>query len=1410
MARLKTTFTNGIMDKDTDKSLLKTFRHAENLRFHINGGYDGTARNIKGTTKIADFTDGNEDLKCITGYFNADKDVIYFMLASTDGVISKICEYDIVNNTSVIIAEDNQSILNLQKSGYITGINEINGLLLWSEFGNNPRRLNIERARGYGLNGFTEEDITLIVIPPLQKPKLTLQYNNSIIENNIEEYMFSFSYRWRYLDGEYSVLAPFTEFAFHPKNFNYNYAEQSNTSMVNKFNQILIEFNTGNERVTEIQLVFKETTSKEVWIIDDFDKELLGYDNNIKKTFIFSNNKQYRALSQYVVRSFFDNIPLTNKAQTLLDGRLILSNYTENYDIKTNEGIDIKIDYYLELKAIENTIPKQIYGETVDYPSLIAKKTIKSNRSYEVLIVYGDWAGRITTPLKSITNTLNVPSSYSVTENSIDVVLKNKPPGWAKFYRFFIKQSTKNYDQIIPTQFYQDGSYRWIKLEGADKDKIKEGDYLIVKSDSQGILNTLVKTKVLELSVKEKNFLQPDDIDDSIKEISGLYFKILPESFRINEDDYETFEINTYHNARRKYHNCLTNSSSNVGVAHFYGDTLNDLTSGGTYTEGGTENKDKRFLIKIDNLQTAAKGKVTLNSGSSGSIDGITVNGIQIMSGSVPFNIDLATTAIDVAANITTYTSTPNYTATSVGSEIIITSVILGNAVNGFAVVSSLTTLTSTNTNMLSGTENTFKWSVDDGASWESENVGITAGISQHLSNGVTITFTNNIGHSLLDEWNIYVRSTLKSSDQHAYGFFRILGDKYDTMTSKEHTLDDEIIESGARITIEFDEYNTGSVYFELNEISSNKYDNIQEWYYKENIGSKILAEVPDFPLENIFFMRGILKNDNDGNAQYLEYSDDGYMTMVIQSKNTQTGSKWVKLRAKTTLFQSDGDARLIFETEAKEESDIFYEIGKTYNIENNYHISDSDIATDVDQSSNSDLRVKLDWFNAFSYGNAVESYKIKDEFNKKGLDLGIRTLVPIAEEYKQVTRIADLTWSDVYNDDSDFNGLNSFNLSLVNFLSLDKENGSVQKLHNSNGNLMILQEDAVGLMPYNKNIIYDTEGGNFVGVSQNILTKESYRPYAFGQFGISKSPESFISVGNRNFFIDPQRGAFIQLSNNGVTELQEQTIDYSFSEMMINNKNEFMIGGYDPKHKEYLLSLPASNNTLVYKLKAKGFPNIFTFNPEFMLNANNEFYAWKNGIMYKMNDSETRNNFFDVQYPSKIKFYVNELFGKVKLFNAMKIHSTHAWDISLDTEITSREIPKESFEKIENHWYSEIMGNTNSNIDANSIFGLGSYEIIDGEINVLIVPVTISVGDFISSNTIGFTKNKIVDIQDKKIILEDKMTQSKSFLMYSKNQNVDGGAIRGDVMEVEMTIDTVEDVILKAVDVEVEESEIS
>src|SRR5690606_20964675 len=111
-----------------------------------------------------------------------------------------------------------------------------------------------------------------------------------------------------------------------------------------------------------------------------------------------------------------------------------------------------------------------------------------------------------------------------------------------------------------------------------------------------------------------------------------------------------------------------------------------------------------------------------------------------------------------------------------------------------------------------------------------------------------------------------------------------------------------------------------------------------------------------------------------------------------------------------------------------------------------------------------------------YSYGNAVESYKIKDEFNKKGLDTGIRTLTTIKDEYKEVTRKSDVTWSDIYEDELSFNGLSTFNYAMENWTKLDQENGSIQKLLNANGNLLVFQEDSIGVMPYNKNVIYDTQ----------------------------------------------------------------------------------------------------------------------------------------------------------------------------------------------------------------------------------------------------------------------------------------------------------------------------------------------
>lgn len=140
-----------------------------------------------------------------------------------------------------------------------------------------------------------------------------------------------------------------------------------------------------------------------------------------------------------------------------------------------------------------------------------------------------------------------------------------------------------------------------------------------------------------------------------------------------------------------------------------------------TFTEGnlvychsGSESYLERFTLDLNGnpsiisnrtpVNTAATGTVTLVSGAAGSVDGITVNGVQIMSAAVPFATDLSTTATNVAANITAYTSTPNYSATAVGPVITITAGTTGSGTNGYAVVAAATTITATVTDMFGGT----------------------------------------------------------------------------------------------------------------------------------------------------------------------------------------------------------------------------------------------------------------------------------------------------------------------------------------------------------------------------------------------------------------------------------------------------------------------------------------------------------------------------------------------------------------------------------------------------------------------------------------------------------------------------------------------------------------------------------
>lgn len=161
-----------------------------------------------------------------------------------------------------------------------------------------------------------------------------------------------------------------------------------------------------------------------------------------------------------------------------------------------------------------------------------------------------------------------------------------------------------------------------------------------------------------------------------------------------------------------------------------------------------------------------ATGSVELTGGASGSVDGITVNGVQIMSGAESFDTSLSTTATNVAANITAYTSSPNYTAVAVGAVITITAAAgTGTSANTFAVVSSATTITTSDTNMSGGVAHDISSVTVDGIEilgstvpWVTSNSVMAANVASAItsytsspnysasSDGATVTISGASG----------------------------------------------------------------------------------------------------------------------------------------------------------------------------------------------------------------------------------------------------------------------------------------------------------------------------------------------------------------------------------------------------------------------------------------------------------------------------------------------------------------------------------------------------------------------------------------------------------------------------------------------------------------------------------------
>jgi hypothetical protein len=288
--------------------------------------------------------------------------------------------------------------------------------------------------------------------------------------------------------------------------------------------------------------------------------------------------------------------------------------------------------------------------------------------------------------------------------------------------------------------------------------------------------------------------------------------------------------------------------------------------------------------------------------------------------------------------------------------------------------------------------------------------------------------------------------------------------------------------------------------------------------------------------------------------------------------------SRRIYITADIQVFRAENV--IIFETEPSDAlPDVFFENELSFEIDSDGNhmgnIQDQDIATGTPAI------IDTQFFNCYAFGNGVESYKIRDSIVGKPFNFGERVTTVAAQDYKAADRFSDITYSGVYNQESNVNKLNEFNAGLSNFKNCEASFGEISLLDGRNTDVLTLQEDKISYVLAGKNLLSDASAGGIITATPEVLGTQIARTE---KYGISFNPESYIQWGYDRYFTDAKRGAVIQLKggdsqNEQLVVVSEANMRTWFRDTFNASFNTQKLGGFDPYMNEYVLS---SNDRLL------------------------------------------------------------------------------------------------------------------------------------------------------------------------------------------------------------------------------------
>ena len=217
-----------------------------------------------------------------------------------------------------------------------------------------------------------------------------------------------FSYRFKYDDNEYSVIAPFSQDVFVPEQSGlFNSSDEQDafrttvvSFMQNNINNAVLNITLPSKdiitdyKIKEIDIIFKESDGLAYQVLETVDVnqefiDALNYTNVFQ--YNYESTLPIRTLPQSETTRVYDKVPVRSLAQESSGNRVIYGNFIQSY------SAPLGLNYYVDIDQ------KSTQTHT-EYPN----HSVKQNRNYQVGIILADKYGRQTdVVLSNYDNLLN-------------------------------------------------------------------------------------------------------------------------------------------------------------------------------------------------------------------------------------------------------------------------------------------------------------------------------------------------------------------------------------------------------------------------------------------------------------------------------------------------------------------------------------------------------------------------------------------------------------------------------------------------------------------------------------------------------------------------------------------------------------------------------------------------------------------------------------------------------------------------------------------------------------------------------------------------------------------------------------------------------------------------------------------